>query len=296
MMGRRMSSSEHGNRRRRIRVWAVLATVTTLGFFLLSTTPWSIPRRRVIYSMETPLGMLLKQENFYERVMAATDALPAIQIAAGGGDSVRRLEIEASIKKTWAGYVERAWGWDEVMPVSGQPVTTRNGWGVSCIEGLDTLLLVYWNALREEANSDWVVGEIKRSLAFVEHDMNFDVIIGGKDVEVDPFETIIRYLGGLVAVVDLLQMEIAGRTLAAHLDVDVSNVQARAVQLARKLGPGFDSPTGMFWPVVNFATNAGVTDVPVFLQRHFTPSITPARAGTNYLEYARLSQLTRNPV
>lgn len=71
---------------------------------------------------------------------------------------------------------------------------------------------------------------------------------------------------------------------------------SQAVFLASKLAPGFDSPTGMIWPRINFTTNEGCREhpdqrpIPEF--DHAT--IGPARAGTNWLENKVLSKLTGN--
>lgn len=71
---------------------------------------------------------------------------------------------------------------------------------------------------------------------------------------------------------------------------------SQAVFLASKLAPGFDSPTGMIWPRINFTTNQGCREhldqrpIPGFA--HAT--IGPARAGTNWLENKVLSKLTGN--
>jgi mannosyl-oligosaccharide alpha-1,2-mannosidase len=71
-------------------------------------------------------------------------------------------------------------------------------------------------------------------------------------------------------------------------------VLSQAVSLATKLAPGFDSPTGMIWPRINFTTNQGCREhlnqrpIPGFA--HAT--IGPARAGSNWLENKVLSKLT----
>lgn len=73
-------------------------------------------------------------------------------------------------------------------------------------------------------------------------------------------------------------------------------VLSQAVFLASKLGPGFDSPTGMIWPRINFTTNEGCRE---HLDQRPIPgfdnaTIGPARAGTNWLENKVLSKLTGN--
>lgn len=73
---------------------------------------------------------------------------------------------------------------------------------------------------------------------------------------------------------------------------------SQAVSLARKLGPGFDSPTGMIWPRINFTSSKGCTGSGA--ERPGPDSglaiIEPARAGSNWLENTVLSKLTRDDI
>ena len=42
----------------------------------------------------------------------------------GGGDSTRLQQIQGTINDTWNLYVQQAWGFDEVKPVTGGGVNT----------------------------------------------------------------------------------------------------------------------------------------------------------------------------
>ena len=42
-----------------------------------------------------------------------------------GGDAGRLRAVREAISRTWEGYVEEAWGWDEVRPVAGGGKDTR---------------------------------------------------------------------------------------------------------------------------------------------------------------------------
>jgi mannosyl-oligosaccharide alpha-1,2-mannosidase len=114
---------------------------------------------------------------------------------------------------------------------------------------------------------------------------------------VDPFETTIRYLGALVSTVDLLD---AGFTpLSKPVSKEARDALLKqAVFLADKLAPGFDSPTGMIWPRINFSEGVGCREIegerPYPDYNHAT--IGPARAGSNWLENYGLSRLTEDPV
>jgi len=54
--------------------------------------------------------------------LASTFALPKLQYQfqdTDGGNFERREKVKGLIKETWDLYVQQAWGWDEVRPVSG---------------------------------------------------------------------------------------------------------------------------------------------------------------------------------
>lgn len=110
---------------------------------------------------------------------------------------------------------------------------------------------------------------------------------------VDPFETTIRYLGAMVSTVDLLDAKFTTFSIPVP-KASRDALLAQAVLLADKLAPGFDSPTGMVWPRVNFTTAEGCREKPA--ERPYPDydhaTIGPARAGSNWLENMALSRLT----
>ncbi|CAB9523080.1 oligosaccharide 1,2-alpha-mannosidase [Seminavis robusta] len=98
---------------------------------------------------------------------------------------VRREYVKNMMKTAWQGYVDHAFGMDEIKPASG---TGDNGWGgfgVTLVDTLDTLWLTgmkdeFWQA------RDWVR----------------DHLMHGKPHQVSVFETTIRSLGGLLSAYD----------------------------------------------------------------------------------------------
>ena len=115
---------------------------------------------------------------------------------------------------------------------------------------------------------------------------------------VDPFETTIRYLGALVSTVDLLDANFSQQQFARPVPRASRDALVRqAVSLAHRLAPGFDTPTGMIWPRINFTEGVGCREEegerPYPDYDHAT--IGPARAGSNWLENYGLSRLTGNP-
>lgn len=187
-------------------------------------------------------------------LLAASLALPACSTTQGERWDWRALAEDVKREMAWAfaQYREKAWGKDEIKPVSGTyssfPLRDHH-LGLSLIEALDTLWLM---SLDEEFNAgvDWV----KRELSF-------DV-----DGDVSVFETNIRLLGGL---------------LSAHHACDDQVLLDKAKDLGDRLLPAFDTPSGIPWGKINLRT--GVPS---------EPRNSPAGAGTYMAEFGTLSRLT----
>ncbi|HYC98190.1 glycoside hydrolase family 47 protein [Brevundimonas sp.] len=162
-------------------------------------------------------------------------------------------DVKSEFQWAWRHYVERAWGRDEINPVSG---TSRSFFieghdlGLSLVEALDTLWIM---ELDEEfqAGVDWVKANL-----------DFDV-----DGYAQVFETNIRLVGGL---------------LSAHLACGDPALLDKARDLADRLMKAFDaSPHGLPYRYVNLKTGA-VRD----------PETNLAEIGTYATEFGVLGQLT----
>jgi mannosyl-oligosaccharide alpha-1,2-mannosidase len=180
---------------------------------------------------------------------------PALAAAASDTDwQALAADVKAEMVFAWQGYKARAWGHDQVKPVSGgheefffpgQPM------GLSIVEALDTLWLMGLDAEFEEG-LDWVVANL-----------HFDI-----DAEIQLFECSIRLLGGL---------------LAAHHACGDARLLALARDLASRLVPAFErSPTGMPYRFVNLRTGAVRRDPVTF----------PAEVGSYLPEWGTLAKLT----
>ena len=162
-------------------------------------------------------------------------------------------QIRAEYLHGWQGYCDRAWGYDELKPVSGGHhdfFAPGHTFGLSMVEALDTLYLM---GLDEELtrSCDWI-------------DANLDP---AQNADTHVFEAIIRVVGGLLA-----GFEATGR----------SSLLARAREFADRLLPAFTkSPTGIPYTLVNLRTGA-VRGAAVPL----------AEAGTSVMEFGLLSRLT----
>lgn len=121
----------------------------------------------------------------------------------------------------WRGYEKYAFGHDEIRPCTNATNDSWNGWGVTLVDGLDTMYLM---DMKEE---------FERARDFVAT-LNFK-----KDYGVSFFETTIRYLGGFLSAYTLSQEKV-------FLD--------KAVELADALLPAFDTPTGIPMHGVNVLT------------------------------------------
>lgn len=161
-------------------------------------------------------------------------------------------DVRAEMAWAWRNYVERAFGHDQIKPVSGgvEEFFFRGGpgLGLSLVEALDTLYLMGLDAELEEA-----VGWIAKSL-------HFDI-----DGEVQVFETNIRMVGGL---------------LAGWLATHDKTLLALAHDLVARLLPAFEkSPTGIPYRFVNLRTGA-VRDATTF----------PAELGSYIPEFGTLGR------
>ena len=199
-----------------------------------------ITRRTVIGAATTLAGTVISDPS-YARDDARWNALAE--------------DVKAQMAWSWDCYRDRAWGKDEIRPVSGTfsnfPLKTHH-LGLSLIEALDTL---------------WVMGLDSRfedGIAWVKTHFDADV-----DGEVSVFETSIRLVGGL---------------LSAHLASGEAVLLAKARDLADRLLPAFATPTGMPYRFINLRTG---------VPREAVTS--PADIATYLPEWGTLSQLTGDP-
>ncbi|CAM2097288.1 unnamed protein product [Caretta caretta] len=131
--------------------------------------------------------------------------------------------------------------------------------GATIVDALDTLYIM---GLHDEfrEGQDWI-------------DKNLDFSVNS---EVSVFEVNIRFIGGLLAAYYLSGQEV---------------FKLKAVQLAGKLLPAFNTPTGIPWAMVNLKSGVG---------RNWgwasAGSSILAEFGTLHMEFVHLSYLTGDPV
>lgn len=177
-----------------------------------------------------------------------------------------RDEVREMFYHAFNGYMEHAFPRDELKPLSCGGEDTLGGYALTLIDSLDTLA---------------VLGDRERFTASVEwigKNLRFDI---NKTVSV--FETTIRVLGGL---------------LSAHLIASDYNTGMRipsyngelldlAEDLARRMLPAFDTPTGIPFGSVNLLHGVDENESKV---------TSTAGGGTLTLEFGVLSRLTNDPI
>jgi ER degradation enhancer, mannosidase alpha-like 2 len=169
------------------------------------------------------------------------------------GQPARAAAVREAFLHAWNGYRQYAWGHDELRPLSKG---FRDWYPASLVmtpvDAFDTLMLM---GLDDEA---------ARAKALILAQLSFD-----RDFTVQVFEMTIRMLGGLIT--------------ASQMDGD-ARFLALARDLADRMLPAFDSPTGMPYGYINLRTGA-VRGA----------SSNPAEVGTLMLEFGTLSKLTGDP-
>lgn len=191
--------------------------------------------------------------------------LPKIQAekfdTESAGRKKIRMERKAAIKNamnvSWTAYKDLAWGMDELKPVSKKAYNPFAGWAAMLVDALDTLWIMGFRDEFDEAV------DLVRTINFTQTFRD----------DIPVFETVIRYLGGLLAAYDL-----SGETVLLE----------KAVQLGDNLMGAFDTPNGI--PQVSFLWTES------YANRKFRASTSSsfAEIGSLSVEFTRLAQATGN--
>ncbi|KAG5283195.1 hypothetical protein AALO_G00039380 [Alosa alosa] len=174
----------------------------------------------------------------------------------------KRDKIREMMKHAWDSYRQYGWGHNELKPLAKKGHSTNifgnSQMGATIVDALDTLFIM---GLRDE---------FKDGQEWIEQNLDF-----GVNAEVSVFEVNIRFIGGLLAAYYLSGQEV---------------FKVKAVQLAEKLLPAFNTPTGIPWAMVNLKSGVG---------RNWgwasAGSSILAEFGTLHMEFVHLTYLTGNP-
>nr|XP_048333092.1 alpha-mannosidase I MNS4 isoform X2 [Ziziphus jujuba var. spinosa] len=176
-----------------------------------------------------------------------------------------RDEVREMFYHAFDGYMEHAFPLDELRPLSCGGEDSLGGYALTLIDSLDTLALLS-DRERFTASVDWIGKNLR-----------FDI---NKTVSV--FETTIRVLGGLLSA-HLIASDYATGMKIPTYDNQLLNL---AEDLARRLLPAFDSPTGIPFGSVNLLYG---------VDEHESKITSTAGGGTLTLEFGILSRLTNDP-
>ncbi len=197
-------------RTRFIRNWIFLFLMTTLGFYatyLIHQHYHSLHANR--------------SGDVAAMIQGGEDADPQVRAKR---DKVRQMMIHA-----WKGYVDHAWGSNELRPISKTSYhTSIFGWaplGATIVDSIDTLYIM---GLMNEYNQakNWIKENFKPESI---------------DNELSVFEITIRFLGGL---------------LSAHALTKDELFYSKALELGKRILPAFDTPDGIPNTRINLAKKA----------------------------------------
>lgn len=173
----------------------------------------------------------------------------------------------------WDGYYKYAYPHDDLLPKNNSFSDSRNGWGLTMIDSLDTAIIM------EQTDIVQIILDFIPTVDFTKNN-------AAKVVSSSLFETNIRYIGGLLAAYDLLKGPFS------HLefkDDEVDVLLSQAVRLADAIKFAFDTPSGLPKNEI-YIDNQTFTEASREENGDFTAGL--AEIGTLVLEWQRLSDLT----
>lgn len=174
----------------------------------------------------------------------------------------RRNFIKDMMRHAWHGYANYAWGSNEVRPVSKLPHTESifggERMGATIVDAIDTLHIM-------DLNDEYLAAK-----TWIELNLDFNKF----EVDLSVFETNIRYIGGLLSI---------------YARTKEPMFLNKAVQIADKLLPAFDSPSGVPYSNINIRTG--------YSRNHdwaYGAAIL-SEFGSMHLEFVYLSYATGDP-
>ncbi|KAH7362082.1 glycosyl hydrolase family 47-domain-containing protein [Plectosphaerella cucumerina] len=172
----------------------------------------------------------------------------------------RLAQVKAEAERAWSGYRKYAWTHDELVPQSLSYRDPFCGWAATLVDSLDTL---------------WIMGLRSEFDEAVKAVAEIDFTYSAQRNDIPVFETIIRYLGGLLAAYD-----VSGGKEGKH-----QVLLDKALELAEILMGVFDTPNRM--PILYYNWMPEYAS-----QRHRAGTGSVAEVATMSMEFTRLAQLT----
>ncbi|KAF9529051.1 glycoside hydrolase family 47 protein [Crepidotus variabilis] len=177
----------------------------------------------------------------------------------GSASRCRAEKVKEAFVHAYHGYEKYAMPNDELRPVTNGFSNEYGRWAATAVDSLDTMILM---GLKDE---------YKRALDHIK-DMSFEISTIKPGLEVRFFETVIRYLGGLLSAYALSGDKV---------------LLFRAEELANTLEVAFDSPTGL--PSFSF-----ILDSHRRLRKKGGENSNIADVSSLHLEYTYLAAATGN--
>ena len=194
---------------------------------------------------------------------------PEIQSQTSTLASQRKIHIKNAMKHAWKGYVNLAFGYDEIKPISGGGVNKWGGLATTMTDSLDTLWIMNMKEEFQKAR-DWM-----------DEHLTFD-----KGTTVSVFETTIRSLGGLLSAYDwsgdvmfLNKAEDLGKRLLRAFDQSSMKMPFARVNLSS------GTASNNNWVHCGFKHGDFGHDVCTYI----------AEAGTLQVEFRYLARATNKP-
>ena len=221
----------------------------------------------LVHWTKVPEHFPVGEETLITLPIGKPKVMPKIQFAFAQESSAakekrekRQAAVKAEMQRAWKGYREHAWMHDELRPVSKKSRDPFCGWAASLVDALDTL---------------WIMGMKDEFDEAAKAVKNIDFTYSSTRKEIPVFETVIRYLGGLVAAYDV----------SGGKDGDYPMLLEKALELADILMGIFDTPNRM--PILYYHWEPQYTSQP-----HRAIGVSVAELGTLSMEFTRLAQLT----
>ncbi|EAW10457.1 glycoside hydrolase family 47 protein [Aspergillus clavatus NRRL 1] len=172
----------------------------------------------------------------------------------------RQKVVKEAFEHAWKGYKTHAWLRDELSPLSARHRNTFAGWAATLVDALDSLVIMgmedeFQDALHALEKIDFTMTDA---------------------TQINVFETIIRYVGGLLGAYDLT-------------DGRYPILLKKAVELADMIYAAFDTKNRM--PQSRWQWTRSAQGLAIQPSRNTIL----AELGSLNLEFTRLSQLTKDP-
>ncbi|KAI6024434.1 glycoside hydrolase family 47 protein [Pisolithus marmoratus] len=212
--------------------------------------------RRILVTLTVSFALCTLYYTHSRKTQSVSEFIPEEDVVLWPADSPeiwaeRAVQVKNAFLHAYHGYERYAFPHDELTPLSNASTNSFNMWGVTAVDSLDTMLLM---GLKDE---------YERALPIIMNN-NFSLPV---NTAVPFFETVIRYLGGL---------------LSAYALSNDTQLLTKADELGTKLSPAFNTKSG--FPVFAVNTYEGVNSGP--------PIGVLAEIASWQLEYSYLGKAT----